>query len=62
MSNDKYTRKDAGAKETPVKKEIVPVVTPTGSTVDFHSTAEQRVLRRKKRLATPPPDVSDSNV
>ncbi len=54
MKDTKKAHKDAGTKKVPAKKVTVPVVTPTGSTVHFHSTAEERKRRRKKRLATPP--------
>ena len=58
MAKVKQTRKDAGAKKKKPAKNTVPVKTPTGSTVNFHSTAEKRKRRRKKHLSTPP-DASD---
>ncbi len=47
-------RKDAGAKKTPAK--IVPVQTPTGSKVNFHSTDAPRRRRKQRKTMLPVDD------
>jgi len=52
MAKGNLHRMEAGAKKkASVNKESVPIVTPTGSKVHFHSTRKFRKRRRQQKKA-----------